>query len=184
MNKKSLISLLAVSSLALSLVFSGCAPQNGSQPAQSLSPKAASSKAAIPAEAEATLLYYKASDDGLKIIPQSMKVKARDRTAKTALEEMIRADRKAKYPILPAGLSLKSIAIKEGTAYADFSSELNSLKGETAESLFIAMTVDTLTEFPNINEVVIRTEGKSPKFQMDMTKPFKRDESYIQMEKK
>ena len=52
------------------------------------------------------------------------------------------------------------------------------------EGKFIAMTVDTLTEFPNIHDVVIRVEGKSPKFQMDMTRPFKRDESYIQMEKK
>ena len=113
-----------------------------------------------------------------------MKVKAKDRTAKTAMEEMIRTDRKSRYPLLPAGLSLKSIAIKEGTAYVDFSKELNNIKGSTGESLFIAMTVDTLTEFPNIHDVVIRGEGKSPKFQMDMTRPFKRDESYIQMEKK
>lgn len=184
MNKKSLITLLALSSLALTLTFSGCGTQNGNQPSQSLSPKAASSSAAVPAEAEATLTYYKATDDGLKIIPQSMKVKARDRTAKTALEEMIRADRRSKYPILPAGLSLKSVAIKDGAAYVDFSKELNNLKGETGESLFIAMTVDTLTEFPNINEVIIRAEGKAPKFQMDMSKSFKRDESYIKMEKK
>ena len=182
MNRKILLTLLAASALALSL--SGCTPDNGKQAAASLPPKAASSQSLPPAESEATLTYYKANDDGTKIIPVAAKVKAKDRTAKTAMEEMIRTDRKSKYPVLPAGLSLKSIAIKEGTAYVDFSKELNEIKGSTGESLFIAMTADTLTEFPNIKVVIIRAEGKAPKFQMDMTKPFKRDESYIQMEKK
>ena len=150
MNRKIIFSLLAAS--ALTIALAGCAPESGKQAATSLSPQAASSQSPLPAESEASLTYYKANDEGTKIIPVSMKVKAKDRTAKTALEEMIRTDRKS--------------------------------KGSTGESLFIAMTVDTLTEFPNIHDVVIRVEGKSPKFQMDMTRPFKRDESYIQMEKK
>lgn len=182
MNRKTIFSLLTAS--ALTIALAGCAPESGKQAAASLSPQAASSQSPLPAESEASLTYYKANDEGTKIIPVSMKVKAKDRTAKTALEEMIRTDRKSRYPLLPAGLSLKSIAIKEGTAYVDFSKELNNIKGSTGESLFIAMTVDTLTEFPNIHDVVIHVEGKSPKFQMDMTRPFKRDESYIQMEKK
>ena len=182
MNKKTLFFTL---SLAAVLALSGCAPVSGKQSAQSLSPKAASSQPVkAPAEASSTLIYYKASEDGLKIVPVSLKVKASDHTAKSALEEMIRADRKSKYPLLPAGVSLKTISIKDGNAYVNFSKELNSLKGETAESLFIAMTVDTLTEFPNIREVEIKADGKPPKFQMDMSKSFKRDESYILMEKK
>lgn len=182
MNKKTLLLALSMSAI---LALSGCAPDSGKQPARSIAPKAASSQSVkAPAEASSTLTYYKVSEDGLKIIPTAMKVKASDHTARNSLEEMIRTDRKAKYPLLPAGLTLKTISIKDGKAYVNFSKELNSLKGETAESLFIAMTVDTLTEFPNIREVEIRADGKPPKFQMDMTKTFKRDESYIQMEKK
>lgn len=45
------------------------------------------------------------------------------------------------------------------------------------------MTVDTLTEFPNIKRVEFRAEGKPLQFQMDMTKQFMRDESYIQQTK-
>ena len=177
--------LFLAASLSALIALSGCAPDTGKQPAQSISPKAASSQSVkAPAEASSTLTYYRVSDDGLKIIPATLKVKASDHTARNSLEEMIRADRKSKYPLLPAGVSLKTISIKDGKAYVNFSKELNSLKGETSESLFIAMTVDTLTEFPNIHDVVIRVDGKSPKFQMDMTRPFKRDESYIQMEKK
>ena len=182
MNKKIILSLLAASVLTAALA--GCSLDSGKQASQSLSPKAASSQTVLPAEKESTLLYYKASDDGMKILPVTKKVKAGSRTAKTALEEMIRTDRKSKYPLLPAGLTLKNISIKEGTAYVNFSKELNDIKGSTGESLFIAMTVDTLTEFPNIKQVEITAEGRKPKFQMDMTKPFKRDESYIQMEKK
>ncbi|WP_297020598.1 GerMN domain-containing protein [uncultured Dialister sp.] len=182
MDKK--LFFLAVSLSAL-IALSGCAPDTGKQSAQSISPKAASSQSVkTPAEASSTLTYYRISDDGLRIIPTAIKVKASDHTARNSLEEMIRTDRKSKYPLLPAGLSLKTISIKDGRAYVNFSKELNSLKGETAESLFIAMTVDTLTEFPNIREVEIKADGKAPKFQMDMTKTFKRDESYIQMEKK
>ena len=68
-------------------------------------------------------------------------------------------------------------------AIANFTDEVNQIKGGTSESLFIAMTVDTLTEFPNIKRVEFRAEGKPLQFQMDMTKQFMRDESYIQQTK-
>ena len=72
---------------------------------------------------------------------------------------------------------------RSSTAIANFTGEVNQIKGGTSESLFIAMTVDTLTEFPNIKRVEFRAEGKPLQFQMDMTKQFMRDESYIQQTK-
>ena len=165
--------------LLVSLSLAGCGTDNRTPPAESLTPKAASSSQATPAEKEATLTYYQASEDGLHILPKQTKVKAGDHTAKNAITEMLRADRKAKYPILPAGLDIKSIHIEDGTASANFTKELNQLKSETAQSLFIAMTVDTLTEFPNIKRVEFRAEGKPVQFQIDMRKQFLRDESYI-----
>lgn len=164
--------------LLLTFTLSGCGNNGNTPPAQSLSPKAASS-AQAPAEKEATLTYYQASEDGMHILKKETKVKASDRTAQNAIKEMLRADRKAKYPMLPAALDLKSIHIEDGTATVNFTKELNTLKSETAQTLFIAMTVDTLTEFPNIQRVEFRAEGKPVNFQIDMRKQFLRDESYI-----
>lgn len=168
--------------ILITLALAGCGGNAVTQPTdKNMVPPASS--ATVPAEKEATLTYYKASDDGLHILPVHIKVKAGDRTAKTAITEMLKADRNSKYPVLPAGVSLKNVHLEDGTCTVNFSKELNDLKGETNESLFLAMTVDTLTEFPNIKQVEIRVEGKLPKFQTKM-KQFKRDETLIQMEKK
>lgn len=182
MKSKSLLIGIVSASLLTALSFSGCSRQTPPQAPGSSS--AISAQAQIPAEKSSTMKFYKASEDGLKIVPVEMKVKAADKTARNALKEMLRADRHSKYPVFPTDLTLKSISIKDETAYANFNKSLNLIKGATAESLFIAAVVDTLTEFPNIREVQITADGQPPKFQMDMTRNFKRDESYIKLEKK
>ena len=138
----------------------------------------------IPAEKEASLTYYLPTEDGLHILPATVKVKAADRTAKTSIEEMLRADRKSKYPLVPAGTRLKSVHVEDGTCTVNFTKELNQLQGETGQSLFIAMTVDTLTEFTNIKRVEFRAEGQLVKFQIDMRRQFLRDEAFIKQTKK
>lgn len=164
-------------------LLSGCGGTGTKQSAGTVVPPAASSSQ-IPAEKEASLTYYLPTEDGLHILPSTVKVKAADRTAKTAIEEMLRADRKSKYPLVPAGTRLKSIHIEDGTCSVNFTKELNQLQGETGQSLFIAMTVDTLTEFPNIKRVEFRAEGQLVKFQIDMRKQFLRDEAFIKETKK
>ena len=164
-------------------LLSGCGGTGTKQSAGTVVPPAASSSQ-IPAEKEASLTYYLPTEDGLHILPSTVKVKAADRTAKTAIEEMLRADRKSKYPLVPAGTRLKSVHIEDGTCSVNFTKELNQLQGETSQSLFIAMTVDTLTEFPNIKRVEFRAEGQLVKFQIDMRKQFLRDEAFIKQIKK
>ena len=167
------------SAMAITIALSGCGGTGTPAPSHTKEiPPAASSAPVAPAEKEATLTFYKVSEDGRHIIPVKSKVKAKDYTAKTAITEMIRSDRNSKYLLLPSGVSLKNIHIENGTATVNFTKEINSLKGETSESLFIAMTVDTLTEFPTIKQVEFRAEGKPLQFQTKMGQ-FKRDESYI-----
>ena len=67
MNRKIIFSLLAAS--ALTIALAGCAPESEKQAATSLSPQAASSQSPLPAESEASLTFYKANDEGTKIIP-------------------------------------------------------------------------------------------------------------------
>lgn len=169
--------------IILTTLLSGCGGNSKPQSAGTVVPPAASSSQ-IPAEKEANLTYYLPTEDGLHILPATVKVKAADRTAKTAIEEMLRADRKSKYPLVPAGTRLKSVHVEDGTCTVNFTKELNQLQGETGQSLFIAMTVDTLTEFPNIKRVEFRAEGQLVKFQIDMRKQFLRDEAFIKQPKK
>ena len=178
---KALYSLAAL--LLTGALLSGCGGAGTKQSAGTVVPPAASSSQ-IPAEKEASLTYYLPTEDGLHILPATVKVKAADRTAKTAIEEMLRADRKSKYPLVPAGTRLKSVHVEDGTCTVNFTKELNQLQGETGQSLFIAMTVDTLTEFPNIKRVEFRAEGKLVKFQIDMRRQFLRDEAFIKQTKK
>ena len=171
--------------IILTALLSGCGGSNKPQSAgQVVPPAASSSQSQIPAEKEASLTYYLPTEDGLHILPAMVKVKAADRTAKTAIEEMLRADRKSKYPLVPADTRLKSVHVEDGTCTVNFTKELNQLQGETGQSLFIAMTVDTLTEFPNIKRVEFRAEGQLVKFQIDMRRQFLRDEAFIKQTKK
>ena len=81
--------------IILTALLSGCGGNSKPQSAGQVIPPAASSSQ-IPAEKEASLTYYLPTEDGLHILPATVKVKAADRTAKTAIEEMLRADRKSK----------------------------------------------------------------------------------------
>lgn len=118
------------------------------------------------------------------VSPRTVTVPAGDKNLETALRLMIDADRKSAYPLLPTGLSVKEVYVKDGTATVNFSKELKNLQGgSTAEGLFIDMTVDTLTEFPDVKNVVFHMEGmpiKKLTGHRDMTAPFKRDEKTIQ----
>lgn len=164
--------------LLIGLSLSGCSSPSDTVSSSPIAPKASSS--AVPAQQESRMTFYKASADGLRVIPVTVSVKAGSRTPQNALAEMIRTDRHEKYPLLPAGLTVKSVTVENGTAFADFSEELNQLKSGTEQTLFVAMTVNTLTEFPNIQQVRFTAGGKPPKFQLDMQKDYKRDEAYIQ----
>ena len=170
--------------IILTGLLAGCGGNGMKQPTTGQVVPPAASSSEVPAEKEASLTYYLPTEDGLHILAKTVKVKAADRTAKTAIEEMLRQDRKAKYPIIPAGTRLKSIHIEDGTCTVNFTKELNQLQGETGQSLFLAMTVDTLTEFRNIKRVEFRAEGQIVKFQIDMRRQFLRDESFIQQTKK
>ncbi|MDY6084248.1 MAG: GerMN domain-containing protein [Dialister sp.] len=173
--------LTACASALLILSLSGCI---STPPAETGGKPAAETSSKAPAQKEATLTVYKVSPDATHLVPVSVTVAAGNKTPKTAIEKMIATDKKEKYPLLPAGLSVKYVDVKDGAAVIDFSKELEHLeKGSTTEQLFIMLCVNTLTEFPNIKQVSFRMEGKPITHlsgHYDMTVPFKRDESYIQ----
>lgn len=177
---------LTAAALLAALTLAGCGGTQ-TQPAVSQSVPAASSQA-VPAEHEATLSYYLPDTDAMHIVRQDLTVKASQKTLKNALYQMIRADRNSKYPMLPTGLSIKDVTVKDGTATVNFSKQLKNLSGgTTTETLFAAMVVDTATEFPNVKQVIFEIEGQPIKKltgHLDFSQPFKRDETMIRQIKK
>lgn len=177
-------SLILAACLLAAAVLPGCG-ELPAEPAVSTVPAAAET---VPADREATLVVYLPDDDGMHVSPRSLKVTAKEKTLKNALFQMIQLDRQSAWPVLPTGLTVKDVNVKDGTAVIDLSDELKHLSGgTTAQTLFLAMFVNTATEFPNVKQVVFQMEGQpiaSLGGHFDMTRPFKRDESLIRMEKK
>lgn len=176
---------LIPAALLAALFLAGCGGPERQKPLSAQPVPAAS--ASVPAEQEARLTVYLPGEDGLRTAPHVLQVKAKEKTLRNALFQMIQLDRKAKYPVLPTGLTVKNVTVKDGTAVINFSKELKNLSGgSTTETLFLAMVVNTATEFPNVHQVSLEMEGVPLKTlgQMDLSKPLKRDESMIRMEKK
>lgn len=177
--------LLLAAGLLLAVTLPGCGDVSR-PPAEKQTVSAA--EEAVPAQHEATLVPYLPDEEGLRVEPHTMKVTAKEKTLKNALFQLIQLDRAQTYPLLPTGLTVKSVDVKDGTAVIDLSKEIRKLSGgSTGETLFVAMFVNTATEFPNVKEVRFLCEGQ-PLSKLgghyDMTQAFKRDESMIRMEKK
>jgi germination protein M len=179
MNRLFMAGVIALVSLSLY----GCAGTPSTMTPASSSSLAHAASSAVPADREATMVFYLPDSDAMHLQKRTMSVKAKDKTAVETLKEMVRADKASSSPIVPTGLTVKGVSIKDGVATVDFSSELKKLSpGSTVETLFVYMVVDTLTEFPNIDSVSFEIEGEPVKTlsgHMDLTQPLKRDESYI-----
>lgn len=172
--------------LLAAVLLAGC---GGPEPAKTVPAQSVPAvSASVPAEQESRLTLYLPDQEGMRLVPHVLQVKAKEKTLKNALFQMIQMDRKAKYPILPTGLTVKNVTVKDGTAVINFSKELKNLSGgSTTETLFAAMVVNTATEFPNVRQVSLEMEGKPLQTltgHIDLSKPLKRDESMIRMEKK
>lgn len=85
--------------------------------------------------------------------------------------------------ILPAAVKVRSVQEKEGTATADFSSEITRLNvGSMGEALVVAAIVNTLTEFPHVRQVQILVEGRKVESlagHVDTSRPLIRNDRLI-----
>lgn len=65
------------------------------------------------------------------------------------------------YSQVPNGTRLQSMNLKGGTATVDLSSQVQNLEGSPAIPLFLAQVVDTLTQFSDVQRVVLEVNGKT-----------------------
>jgi len=110
-----------------------------------------------------TLYFPKASAE--KVIAEVRNVPVDNaRTAWAAMKELVAGPRKAGlYPSMPVGTAVLDLAISKGTCTVNFSREFltNHGGGSAGEMMTLGSIVNTLTEFPSVQRVMILVEGKA-----------------------
>lgn len=151
--------------------------------ASALPPQQTSSP--IPGKNVMHLTVYQAARDGIYLVPEIRTVAKNDVPAQTAIELLTAGPKDARLvPVMPVDVQLRSLSIKDHIAYVNFNSKLvdNNSGGSSQELLLVAAIVNTLTEFPTIEQVQILVENQ-PRATLaghvDISVPLSRSESII-----
>lgn len=119
----------------------------------------------ISATGEAkTLTLYFIDSSGSKLTAEQRKVAKVTGVARSSMEELIKGPKQAGLkPALPASTRLLDINVKpDGLAIVDFSGDLikDLPASATSEKLAVYSIVNTLTQFPTVQKVELRVDGK------------------------
>ncbi|MEG6586826.1 GerMN domain-containing protein [Dendrosporobacter sp. 1207_IL3150] len=175
--------------LLIAMLITGCSESN--QPSPNVPPAAndnsgqADKNSAVPAQNMMKITVYHATKDASNLVAEAHIVPNNDHPAKTAVELLISGTKQAELvSAIPAGTKLRSIRIKDHTAYVDFNDKLikNSSGGSAGEILLVGAIVNTLTEFPDIQKVQILVDGKKVDTingHLDTSEPLGRSENII-----
>ncbi|MFZ5352534.1 MAG: GerMN domain-containing protein [Bacillota bacterium] len=169
--------------LCFTLVFSGCsnpltslreffnrdtqtAQKEVEEPKEEM-PSLSEVNSVQPENTRATVMYYKDFDNYL--VPVMRYIPKDPGIAKAAINALIYSEETAAdlaptglLPSLPMGTKILGAVIKDNKhAVIDFSKEFLTFTSAKAEEAGIKAVVYTLTEFPNIETVQIRVEGKA-----------------------
>lgn len=112
---------------------------------------------------EVAVYYLKSGDDDIYLVREVHQVEKTSEVAQAALNELIKGEPLTPdaYRVLPEDTRILGINIDNGLATVDFSSEvLRANVGSSGEGLGIASIVNTLTEFPTIQEVSFMVDGQ------------------------
>lgn len=112
---------------------------------------------------EVAVYYLKSGDDDIYLVREVHQVEKTSEVAQAALNELIKGEPLTPdaFRVLPEDTRILGINIDNGLATVDFSSEvLRANVGSSGEGLGIASIVNTLTEFPTIQEVAFTVDGQ------------------------
>lgn len=175
--KKAAVVLLSV--LVLSLCFSGCGlldkvkddfnqeeglgVENNGSGAPTVVIDTPSETPALTGETKLVTLYF-ADPTENKLVPEERKVAKVTGIARMVMEELIKGPAGSGLKAtLPVNTKLLDINVREdGLAIVDFSGDLikDLPASETAETLAVYSIVNTLTQFPTVQEVEMRVDGR------------------------
>jgi hypothetical protein len=103
--------------------------------------------------------------DGKRLAPAVATIEATPRVGSASLEALINGPAGAGdlTSAVPAGTSVNSLSIKDGTATVDLSSEFASGSGIPTMGMRLGQLTFTLTQFPTVKRVVLEVEGERVK---------------------
>ena len=183
--------LLAALLLTVIFLLAGCdgaAPAPG-QSGAAIPPKAAEqpSPADTASNSKSTmqLTVYHATKDAMQLVPEIHKVPVNSHPVRTAIELLLAGTKNTELVgVMPTGVKLKNVKVKEHIAYVDFDDTLikKNKGGSAGEILLVGAIVNTLTEFPDIQKVQILVGGKKVETiagHIDVSEPLSRSEQII-----
>ena len=145
--------------LVLSLIMAACSPQLPDSP--DTQPPPDDDPPAVQ-EVPVAVYYVKMTDSGAYLVREVHAVTMEKRIDIAVLEQLIHGEpvTEGAYRVLPPDTKVLDIAVVDGLATIDFSREvLNANVGAAGEALGIQSIVNTLTELPEIEQVMFLVEG-------------------------
>lgn len=131
------------------------------------------------------LVIYFATPDAQQLVGVRKWVRPEEATPQKALELLIAGSpRSDLISPVPPQTRLLNLEIRDGSAWADFSHELvlHHPGGSAGEILTVYAIVSTLTQFEDIQRVMILVEGQVRETlvgHLDISRPIARDESLV-----
>ncbi len=110
-----------------------------------------------------TVIVYFPDAMAQELLPEKRQISSTDNLAEAALRELFSGPKgKDKLPVIPSGLKVPEITIKNETAELNFSQELFNLypRGSTGENMFIYAITNTLTDSAGVRKVKFLIDGK------------------------
>lgn len=105
-------------------------------------------------------LYY-ARKDGTGLVVEERSISKVEGIARETINELLKGpNKKELVSALPAGTQLIDINVKpDGQCVINFSSDIDKLVGDTKSKLAVYSVVDTLCQFPTIDNVTFQVNG-------------------------
>ncbi len=122
---------------------------------------------------------YFSNQDATKLIAEEREISSEDKYT-AVIQELIKGTvHEHSVSLIPKATILRSVKVADGIAYVDFNDAIvrNFNGGSGAEIILVASIVDTLTEFPEVQQVQILLNGSTMETitgHLDTSKPFKR----------
>lgn len=130
---------------------------------QATAAQAITAQAAVAQSKSVTLKVYFVK--GEKLVPATRQVAWTKAVGSAALEQLLagptKADKaKGMTSAVPAGVKLRGLNIKNGVATVDLTGTFGTGGGSASMHLRLGQIVYTLTEFPTVDAVSLRLDGK------------------------
>ncbi|MBR5665336.1 MAG: GerMN domain-containing protein [Bacteroidales bacterium] len=137
----------------------------------------------VSSQTEIKLYFPNEAGDGLQ--PVKVNVPVEDKYTQAVKELVAGTKEPGLINIFPKGVKVRSVKVSGDLVTVDFSKELTHkfVGGSTGEQMLVSALVNTMTEFPEIKQVLITVEGERIETiagHLDTSEPFTRPTGLVQ----